>query len=212
MATNTKAVRSLRKNLFLSNYQKLILIGSILGDGSLSGQYTKEKQETNYRLQVIHSEKQKEYLWWKYEIFRKWCLSPPKYTEKTHSWRFRTISHSELTEFHKIFYDKNGKKIIPRNICSFLNESLTLAVWFMDDGTKGPSNGYTLNSQSFSKFENQTLKNCLESNFGILVSLHNDRSKSRLYIKTHSTSRFEYLIRPFIVPSMVYKFICPRRD
>jgi len=121
------------------------------------------------------------------------------------SWRQKTVSHPELTLYRALFY-KEGKKVVPSTIGKIFRSPLSLAVWFMDDGTKGPATGYTFNTQNFSLKENHFLRSVLKENFGIEhVSVHRDKKYFRLYIKVGSTSRLEQLIYPYVIPSMLYK-------
>lgn len=197
----SKSVRDLQKSLSLDSLEKQVLIGTLLGDGSLAPNvYGK-----NCRLEMIQSDKQKAYLDWKAGIFHKWCLSQPHFNEKTKSWRLKTVSHPELTFYHSLFYP-NGKKVIPESIDEIMRSALSLAVWFMDDGTKGPRNGYTLNSQSFSQTDNEILINMLRQNFGLeQVSLHRDKKYYRIYIGSQSRLAFENLVRLHMIPTMLYK-------
>ena len=126
--TYSTNVRKL-KNLPLSHVQRSVVIGSILGDGNLSRNWS----GTNYRLKVNHSVKQKRYVLWKYGILRDFVLTKGREYKKTKSISFRTISHKDLTEFQKLFYP-DGKKVVPKNISSLITDPMVLAVWFMDDG------------------------------------------------------------------------------
>lgn len=197
----SKEIRSLQETLTLNLLQKQVLIGAMLGDGCLAPNvYGK-----NFRLEMIQSDKQKPYLDWKAEIFHAWCLSKPHFHDKTRSWRLKTVSHPELTAYHSLFYI-DGKKVVPQSIGKLLNSAISLAVWFMDDGTKGPANGYTFNTQNFSREESETLVRVLKRNFGLeYVSIHRDKKYFRIYLKTNSVSHFENLIRPYLIPSMLYK-------
>jgi hypothetical protein len=115
------------------------------------------------------------------------------------------VSHPELSFYHSVFYSE-GKKIVPKSLGKMLRSALSLAVWFMDDGAKGPQNGYTLNSQNFNQIENEILIGILQRNFGFKqVSLHRDKKYYRIYIGSKSRLEFENLIRPHIVPTMSYK-------
>ena len=197
----SKEIRNIKKTLVLAREEKQILIGTLLGDGSLSPNISR----TNFRLEMIQSDKQKSYLDWKAEIFRFWCLAQPHFHSKTKSWRLKTVSHPELSFYHSLFY-KNGRKIVPDSIAKLLCSTLSLAVWFMDDGTKGPQKGYTLNSQNFSYSDNKILADILRRNFGLKqVSIHRDRKYYRLYIGTGSAAEFTALVRPHIIPVMFYK-------
>jgi hypothetical protein len=84
---------------------------------------------------------------------------------------FRTYRHEIFTNYYNEFY-KDGKKIVPLNFISNLNEK-SLAYWFMDDGHKTKF-GYVLNTQSFTLEECSFLSNLLNKKFNLLVSIHID--------------------------------------
>lgn len=198
---NSKETRRIRNKLKLSKLQKKVLIGKVLGDGSLVATFTGR----NYKLQVEHKKAHKDYVIWTAGIFKEWLLSKPKILEKHNSWRFRTISHPELTEFQKIFY-RNRRKIIPSNINNLLDEPISLAVWFMDDGgldTK--KSAVTISTHSFTKAENNLLIDCLKTNFKLQVNLNWDGKGHRLYVPVKSIARFKSLVDPYILPIMKYK-------
>jgi len=173
-----------------------------LGDGCLiPNAYGK-----NYRLQIEQGVKEKKYVWWKYQVFKNWTLNSPKFQKRTNSWKFRTISHPVLTKFYKLFY-QDGKKIIPKNIDKLLMNQISLAVWFMDDGALGPKRqGITLNTQNFTKEENEQLRECLTKSFHLKTSLHKDKKYWRIYIFPASVSQFVKLIRKTVLPEFNYKF------
>lgn len=93
---------------------------------------------------------------WKYQILRNFVLGKPKYVPSNKSWRFRTISHPEITEIYRLFY-KQRRKTLPENLESIIRDKLALAVWFMDDGCKdtvnGIEKGLILNTQNFNLHE-----------------------------------------------------------
>lgn len=199
--TWSNKIRILQKRLALTSFQKEILIGTILGDGCLAV----NAHGRNFRLHVEHMAKHHTYVQWKYQIFKEWTLSPPIFLDRTNSWKFRTISHPSFTELHKMFY-RDRKKIIPEEIDNLLKSSLSLAVWFMDDGALGPhKKGLTLNTQSFSKKDNQKLMNCLKKNFQLNVTLHRDKNNWRIYILPSSTTQFRELTGKLILPEFKYK-------
>lgn len=197
----TSQVREMKK-LCLSERQREILIGTILGDGCLAENVWKK----NYRLRIEQGDMHKEYVFWLYDIFRNLTVSLPKFNKERKSWRFYTISHPEITKLRKIFY-KNRRKIVPKNIGDFFIHPLNLAVWFMDDGAaRKDSRAYTLSVHCFSKKEISYLEKCLRNNFGLEIMVYWDRVGYRLYIPVRMAERFESLVLPYIIPSMKYKF------
>ncbi len=181
----------------LSKVQEQIVLGSILGDGYL-------RRKLNAHLEITHSVKQKEYVDWKYLFLKDIVITPPK-TYKGNKgrvgYRFYTKSMPELTILYSKFY-RNGKKIIPKGI----NLSpLSLAVWYMDDGSKSRNAGY-LNCQQFDS-ESQSNLLCILEDFGIKAKLHKDKIYKRIYISSLDMLILTNLIKQFIVPSMRYKLL-----
>ena len=198
----------------LSKEEKDILIGSLLGDGCL-----RVMGKTKFpAFSVSHSEKQKDYVFWKYEKLKRWVRTPPWREERTYhrdrsrktiSWRFQTLTNEVFSELHNTFYP-NGKKIIPENIYSLLKDSpLVLAVWLMDDGNKNHKAVF-LNTQSFSFEEQQRLSVVLHDIYGFHVTV-NSHSKSngvqlyRIRIDTDSTKRLRTIVKSLILPQFYYK-------
>jgi len=206
MITNSTSIRNLRKSLKLNRKQELVLVGTLLGDGSL----LPNSWGKNYRLSIRQGGRQKDYLFWKYNIFKNWSLSPPKYYQKTNSWHFRTISHPDLTSFTHQFYN-NRKKKLPDNIEQYLQEPLVLAIWWMDDGNlrknQGRIYGGMLNTQSFTWKDNLTLKTYLEKIYKIKVLIIKDHGKPRLYISgKDDIKKFLSIAKPYCLQIFDYKF------
>lgn len=202
--TYSTEIRNL-KILGFNEFQKAIIIGSILGDGCLCENWSK----TNYRLLIMHSIDQKEYILWKYSLLKQWILSEPRYYEKNNSLTIRTISHPELTRLREIFYE-GKRKIIPKNISEFIKNPLVLAIWFMDDGNvvinRGKLRGYHLNTQSFTYSENSLLVETLKNYYCINPSIEKNKNSYRLAIyKKESREIFRNLVNDYLLPSMKYK-------
>src|ERR1039458_7536765 len=101
--TYSSEIRNL-KNISLTNHQREIVIGSVLGDGCIVPNWSK----TNYCLKITRSEKQKEYIEWQHENLKPFVLTSPHLYPPTRAYTMRTISHEEITKLHSIFYP-NGK-------------------------------------------------------------------------------------------------------
>jgi hypothetical protein len=206
--TYSTEIRNLIKRLSLSDYQRAVLIGNILGDGHLEPNWSK----TNYKLKINHQLKHKDYVMWEYDVFREWVLTEPKLDKWNNSFQFRTISHREITGLRDKFY-KDGKKIIPSDINTYLSNPITLAVWFMDDGNaifvrygeERKLRGYHLNSQSFTPEENLILKKNLFDIYGLSVGVEKNHGNFRIYINKSSVPRFKELVSKYVIPSLQYK-------
>jgi len=191
----------------ISTREKEIVLGTILGDSHIA------MLKTGARLEMMHGQKQKDYIFWKHSELSLFVSAQPhkleiidkrsdkKYTE----WKFSTNIHPFFTELRQHFYPK-GKKIVPTNISDLLVSSLSLAIWFMDDGgRRNDSYGLFLNTLSFSKVEHLLLQKCLRRNFSLDSRLHWIQDGYRIYIPSASAQRFCEIVYPHIVPSMRYK-------
>ena len=183
----------------LSSVQNAILVGSLLGDGTLR----RQDNRLNVLFEVNHSEKQKKYVDWKWQHFQEHVLTKPKIRKNSGqriAYRFTTRSLPVFTEYYQQFYS-DGKKKIPKNL---ILDPLSLAVWFMDDGSKSYSSFY-LNTQQFSLPEQEFLMKLLSDTFGLNSRLNRDKNYFRLRIDTNSSKSLKKIVEPFIIPSLKYK-------
>ena len=184
----------------LTQLQKDVIIGSILGDGYLR----KLPGRKEAFLEINHSIKAKEYVEWKYKILKDLTVSPPKERKNGKKWkvayRFFTKQHPELSKLLEKFY-QNGRKVIPKDL--ELNE-LILAVWFMDDGSKTKKGDVYLNTQQFSFKDQRRLLHLLRK-LGIRARMNKDKKYYRIRIYKESIPKFVAMIEPYILPSMRYK-------
>ena len=89
----------------------------------------------------------------------------------------------------------------------FLEKHLTpfvLAIWIMDDGSRDGKQ-LRLNSQCFNKSDNNILRDVLRANLGIVTTLNRDKNRYRIRVKSESMKRLVNIVRPFMIPSMLYK-------
>ncbi len=183
----------------LTQFQRSVIIGSILGDGYLRTIPGRK----NAFLEINHSFNQKEYVDWKYTVLRNVCVSPPKVRRSNGrriAYRFYSKQLSELTNLYKLFY-RNGKKIIPENLA--LNP-IILSVWFMDDGSKCRDNDVYLNTQQFNLKDQKRLISAL-AKLGLETKLNKDKMYYRLGFLKSSIPRLMDLLKDSVVPSMKYK-------
>lgn len=202
-------IESYKKTLKLSEIQKQVLVGTLLGDGCLE---TQNKGRT-YRLKIEHSFQQKDYVDWKYSMFRNWVLTKPvirkyiAYRLERKNYRFSTVSNGSLRFYAQQFY-KNGKKAIPKLIGKMLTP-LALAIWFMDDGSikSNQHKALVIHAQSFDKIDLEKIIKIIEDKFGIKSTLRkrNDGSGYAIYILSETVDKFIDLVKDYILPSMKYK-------
>ncbi len=186
-----------RKNLSLAltEIQKDILIGCILGDGHV---------QPKGKVIIEQSVGQEEYLMWKYvelknlaypamprEIVRKDARNGKEY----HSLVFYLRQY--FRPWRKIFYPEN-KKIFPDKL--FLSP-ISLAIWYMDDGSQSQGN-CIISTEGFDELSRKNIQDALYGQFGIETSF---RANGKLSIRWKSQPKFYGLINPHIIPSMKYK-------
>ena len=200
--TYSTEIRTLKYEAF-TEIQRALVRGCLLGDGCLIQNWS----ATNYRMSINHSARQKEYIDWKYALLQPFVRTPPRLYKPTNAYRIQTVSHSELSAMRRIWYP-DGSKIIPVNIKDVLRSRLTVATWFMDDGnirkSQGRVYGYYLNTQSFSRIENEQLAEILGDIIGGKVLVLGNHGYYRLYIGA-DRERFKNYIQEHVIPSMQYK-------
>jgi uncharacterized protein YjbK len=76
----------------------------------------------------------------------------------------------------------------------------------MDDGSKTNSGEYYLHTNCFKIEEQKEAISILEKKFNLQITL-NKTSKGAyiMYISATSAKQFEFIISPYIIPSMTYK-------
>ena len=82
---------------------------------------------------------------------------------------------------------------------------MSLAVWFMDDGSKSKLSVY-LNTQQFKDEDQLTLIELL-LRFNVEARMNKDKSYKRLRITTGTVGNFVKLIYPYIHSSVLYKLL-----
>lgn len=183
----------------LTQFQKSVILGSVLGDGYIRIVPGRK----NAFLEINHSIKAKDYVDWKYSVLKNISKSPPKERkvgETRIAYRFFTRQHEEITKLLSRFY-KNGKKTIPHNLKI---DSLALAVWFMDDGSKSRKVDVYLNTQQFSLREQKKLLHMLRE-MGLKARLNKDKKYYRIRFLKESVKNLNELISPHVISSMRYK-------
>ena len=184
----------------MDSYIQQIVIGCVLGDGYMT---------KSGCLQIEQSAEQKDYVDWKYEQLKSIVPSKPKKvirydkrTGRTYS-SYRFYTRALFKELRRLFYP-GEKKSIPSTIQNYLKSSVTLAVWYMDDGGRGANTekGVIISIPNYDFESQHRLQTVLKVNYGINTTLHKN---GQLYIPVSSYSTFYNCISSHIIPSMRYK-------
>ena len=195
------------KSLKLTRRQQDILIGSILGDGCI---YVGQGKNPCYYIKQC--EKSKEYIFWLYKELENLCPSRPKQRSDNNQWYFYSSQSKILWPLREIFYP-NGKKIVPEEIDKLLVSPISLAIWYMEDGTldfrKKDHCAFSLTINCFTLDESELLSRALKNNFGIISTVQNPICRGKrypkLYIGAKGRERFLNLIQPYIHKCFDYK-------
>ena len=179
--------------LTLSERQREILIGCVLGDAYIS---------PLGKIRIEHSVKQRAYIEWKYQELRSLCY-PAQPREIVHVLRTGKeylsaffLLRQYFRAWRAIFYD--GKKIFPRDLQV---TPLSLAVWYMDDGCWTGKKA-VISAESFGGVYRGYMQEALLRQHGIETVVGKN---GKLIIRKKSHDKFFALIAPHIVPFMEYK-------
>lgn len=204
----SNAIESYKKQLKLSEIQKEILVGILLGDATLE---TANHGHT-YRLKIEQSRRHAPYVMHLYDMFREWVNSPPRsrvvrrHGRTSENVAFATLSVAAFRFYAKQFY-RDGRKCVPKLIHRWLTPK-ALAYWYMDDGSikSRESKGVIFNTQGFLKIEVEQLIQALQQCFQLEASLRKQSDGWHIYISGRSFERMTELIHPYLLESMRYKF------
>jgi hypothetical protein len=99
-----------------------------------------------------------------------------------------------------------GKKVVPIFIKELLSP-LALAVWVMGDGTK-VSSGMKLCTDGFVYKDVEFLSSILREKYGLKTSINKTGAINQycIYISKSSIEEFYEIVKPYLHPSMKYKF------
>jgi LAGLIDADG DNA endonuclease family len=179
----------------LSEVQRQIIVGSLLGDGAM-------RCKTNALLEINHSSHQRSYVDWKFRHLAELVRTPPKARKSNGdriAYRFVTRSLPELTPYFRLFYG-TGRKRVP----ALELTELTLAVWFMDDGCRS-RNAVYLNTQQYDEASQRMLLRLLREQWRIEGALNRDKSYYRVRLSVEGTRKLAKLIEPYLLPELRYK-------
>lgn len=207
---------------FLSDQCREILLGSLLGDGSLKI----HKPYRNARFSFRHSIQQREYFFWKVsrlkEISNELCWwEQEKNGLGGKMLRYQSRASEALTELYKETHEKN-RLVIRRKWLNQLTPQ-SLAVWWIDDGSL-ITNGRrgVLCTDPFTYEEHKILAQYLLKVWGVKVAIGKItriyegkvHEYYRLWIRSsEELKKFLRIILPFVkIPSMLPKVLLLYKD
>jgi hypothetical protein len=192
------------------NYEIIcILIGSLLGDGSM------EKDGNGSRFAFYQEKTNGEYLLWLHQVISSLGYCKPEIpviqTRKGtngqihYIYRFRTYTYSSFNWIYEQFYP-NKRKVVPQIIDQYLSP-LALAVWIMDDATLHKNKGLRFCTKCFTLKEIQYLASVLQKKYTLNTSIYKTGVVNQygLYIPKSSMADLTKIVKPYIHPTMLYK-------
>lgn len=204
--------RKIKKKL--SKEQKSLLIGLLIGDGTIS---------SNFVFKLSHSVEQREYLEWKVKLLDKFQIKNNGIKEYISTCGYnigKGVLYSQMSVIPTIKALRRTiyipKKTITRKLLNWLTP-LEIAIWYMDDGH------INVNTSKQRSSIQHTIKiaTCVdESTVEVIIQYFLDvwnikfrkfpEGKNTFSIASSSEedySKFVNLIKPFVeqVPSMLYK-------
>lgn len=210
----------------LTREQEEILIGHLLGDGSLIKK-NKNSIKDNARFSIDRSERDSKYLEWTKNIFNYYCSNDVFHysrdyyinnIEKTYKFAsFSTRSLPLFTKYYNIWYP-NGNKVIPNNL---ILTPRIVATWICDDGhirVRGKNKDclyIRICSEGFSKQENEFLAKLLTDFCGekiLCQKLNKNSDKYRLVAYNVASRAIVKKINNFMPDGMERKNIWSNID
>ena len=199
----------------LSGQQMQLILGALMGDGSLS---PNPHGRSGTRFRMGHGARQAAYLDWKASL-----LENIGYTRSSNAKGavFADLTPlPELAELREAVYFGDGKKHLSWEYLKALTP-FALAIWYMDDGgftvrskgaqqrTPGGTGRIDICVQAMSPGSRQRLAGYLRDTHGFDVKVSNRGAQGQavLQFTTAASEQFQRLVAPYIHPSMEYKLL-----
>ncbi len=199
----------------LSDQQFEVVLGSLMGDGSLS---PNRSGRNGVRFRMGHGAKQVDYLDWKTSLLGNIGHSVRENDKGARFVDFTPLP--ELAELQRAVYLGDGKKFISEDYLKALTP-LALAIWYMDDGsftvrskglqqrTAGRSGRIEICVEAMTEGSRVRLRDYLRDTHGLDVRLRvsGTAGKAVLVFSTAASTKFQEIIAAYMAPSMEYKLL-----
>jgi recombination protein RecA len=195
----------------LSPFQWDALLGSLMGDGSLSS----TKNGLAARFRFGHGAKQADYADWKASLFGN--IGSSRGTNERDAVFYDLTPLHELAELREAVYF-GGKKVLSWDYLKRLTP-FSIALWYMDDGsfslrskglqkrTEGGSGRSEICVQAMEETSRTRLRDHLADTWGVEAKLVERGGNAILHFPTAETAKLHELIAPYVHPSMQYKLL-----
>lgn len=203
-------IRRTHSELEITPNAEQVIIGSLLGDGSVV------KKGANCVFTFNHSLFQHDYAFYKVNLLQREGITmrfeQMPYSCKQGCIEGRLIKDngyargiSETNVAFNRFRDEwyTPTKEVPDSITKL--GPLGLAIWYMDDGAIHYPTGAYLSTNGFNHESQVKLVNVLRNNFDVEAHIHKNKDKEILFIVQKDRSKFFDIIRPYMIGSLKYK-------
>ena len=192
--------------LSLSNEERQVILGSLLGDASIAI----NKNGVNAYYRELHSKSQKGYLIWKSNYLEKFNfqIRERKIFDKRTNKNYEQVliwtkAHPVLTEFYYLFYRE--RKEVSREILDQITE-LGLAVWYMDDGYYNyEGQRCCLSTDNFSYDSHTIIRDWFKEKWDLDSGIHKSGKGYNICFNKINADKFLRLIDPFCIDLFHYK-------
>jgi recombination protein RecA len=196
----------------LSRQQWQLILGGLMGDGSLS---PNRRGRSGVRFRMGHGVRQVRYLDWKASLLRN--IKQSRSTNAKGAVFVDLTPLPELNELHEVVY-LGGRKHITEEYLKALTP-FALAIWYQDDGcftlrskglqrrTEGGSGRVDFCVEAMSPGSRERLRDYLRDTYSLDVKLTMRGGKGTLIFTTESSERFQQIVAPYVHPSMEYKLL-----
>jgi hypothetical protein len=192
-------------------YRYSIFVGLLLSSGWVN---IHNRTKVKTRIKFCQPYENKDYI---YHVFREisiYCEKDPYRFVSDRFFKGKPVDNLLITtrwmycfnNLYYMFYNKNGKKIVPNNIYDLLTP-LVLAYWVMGSGFKLQGRGLILYTNYFNTIDVVKLINILIIKYRLECRLLFVKNKPCIYIYRDSLGNLIIKIKPYILSSRLKKFI-----
>lgn len=205
--------RILVRGRFLTEFQRQVIMGTLLGDGHLNG-LSKHRRES-YQVRFCQGEKQLEYLRFKMGLFPGLFTGEPYKGASGYGgddvWYATMNLIDEMDDWINLI-SRDGKIAPSSQILDMLGE-VGLAIWYMDNGSicknEHGSSFVTLHTERFDLDAQNIIVRWLSDKLGGNISIQKSRKYYCIRLNKEASSNFLDIIEPYIPCCMAYKHRSP---
>lgn len=187
----------------ISQIQKEVLLGSILGDDCV---YLFDTAN-HARLMCCHSLSQKEYIELKFNIWKNFCYTDTitlTHRKDGPRYIFSTGGHPDFDDTRKLVYVGGVKTISKKHLDQLT--PVSLAFWFQDDGSRCKNEGLAIHTNCFRYDEVELVCQWFHDKLGIFCKPQKrDENQYVVFFSNKTSKKFAQIILPWVHPCMRYK-------